>query len=233
MILKVGRKMASLEIVMVEDDKRIIEIMRLYLEKEGYTFYAAVNAAEGMNLIYKINPDVLLLDIHLPDENGYELAKEYRKISNGILIFITGERAKDKLMLGFEVGCDDYMIKPFDPSELLVRLKAHLKRFEKKKANIISIGNITINFDDAIISKKGKQIELSTKEKMLLFYLAKHPNQVLAADLLYDQVWGYDSISDLNTVKVHICTLRKKIEDNSSKPKHIHTVRGFGYKFTY
>lgn len=221
--------MGSIEIVMVEDDKKVIEIIKLYIEKEGYTFHSALNANEGMNLINKIIPDVLLLDIHLPDDNGYEIAKKYRELSNGILIFITGEKAKNKLMQGFEVGCDE---KPFDPSEVLVRIKANLRRFEQRRENKIIIGDIIINFDDATVIKKGIPIELSTKEKMLLFYFVKHPNQILTADLLYDRVWGYDANLDLNTIKVHISTLRKKIENIPNEPRYIHTVRGFGYKFT-
>ncbi|SOC03427.1 two-component system alkaline phosphatase synthesis response regulator PhoP/two-component system response regulator VicR [Ureibacillus xyleni] len=226
--------MNYIKVVIVEDDPKIVEILTVYLEKEQYRVYTALNAVDGINLISNIQPDVLLLDVNLPDQNGFELAKKYRLQSDdGILFFITGEKAKEKLIKGFEVGCDDYITKPFDPTEVVVRLKANLRRLEKNDPNIIRIGSLVVNFKDATVTKDGSFLALSIKEKMLLFYMMKNPNQVLTTELLYDTIWGYDSISDLKTVTVHISTLRKKIEENPNKPQYIKTVRGFGYKFVY
>src|SRR3954452_3505872 len=115
--------MSSIKIVIVEDEYKIVEIIRLYLEQEDFTVYTALNATEGLRLIESIEPDVVLLDVNLPEQNGFELARRYREISNGVLIFITGEKTKDKIIQGFEIGCDDYITKPCDPPELIARIK--------------------------------------------------------------------------------------------------------------
>jgi DNA-binding response OmpR family regulator len=223
--------MGSIKIVIVEDEYKIVEIIRLYLEQEDFTVYTALNATEGLRLIESIEPDVVLLDVNLPEQNGFELARRYREISNGILIFITGEKTKDKIIQGFEIGCDDYVTKPFDPPELIARIKANIRRFSTKDADVITIGDLSMNMKDMSVWKKGKMVDLFTKERMLVFYLAQHPNQVFSAEHLYDIIWGMDSNAELKTVSVHISTLRKKIEDHPSTPKYIVTVRGFGYKF--
>lgn len=226
--------MKPVEIVVVEDDSDISEIIRLYLERESFVVYTSKNAAEGKFLIESVVPDIVLIDINLPDENGFELARKFREISDGILIFITGEKSQEKVIHGFEVGCDDYITKPFDPIEVVARVKAHLRRLGKKdndeEVNVVSFGDVKINLKEASVYKNGKLLDLSKKEKMILFYLAKHPNQVISTEKLYDAIWGYDSISDLKTVSVHISTLRKKIEDEPNNPKYLETVRGFGYK---
>lgn len=226
--------MKPVEIVVVEDDINILEIIRLYLERESFVVYTSRNASEGLFLIETVVPDIVLLDINLPDENGFELARKFREISDGILFFITGEKSKEKIIHGFEVGCDDYITKPFDPSEVVVRVKANLRRLnknEKEEISIVSFGDVKINMKEASVYKNGELLDLSKKEKMILFYLVKHPNQVISTETLYDNIWGYDSISDLKTVSVHMSTLRKKIEDEPNNPKYIETVRGFGYKF--
>ena len=224
--------MRSTKIVMIEDECKIVEIVRLYLEQEGFTVYTSLNASEGLDLIESIVPDVLLLDINLPDQNGFELAYRYRELSDGILIFISGERTKDTIIKGFEIGCDDYVTKPFDPPELIARIKANIRRIRKSESNVLTAGDLSINFKDMSVYKNGKLVDLFTKEKMLLFYLVQHPNQVFSAEQLYDSIWGIGSDADLKTISVHISTLRKKIEDDSGQPQYIHTVRGFGYKFS-
>ncbi len=224
--------MDKIKVFILEDEKEIIDILRLYLEKEGYEVYSSTAAKDGLSLMEEVNPDVLLLDIGLPDENGFEIARKYRKQSNGILIFITGYRDNRMLLEGFEIGCDDYITKPFDPPEVIVRLKAILRRSGYRQEDMLEIGDLTLNFLDKSVTKNGKRIELFTKERQLLFYLATHPNQVFSTEHLFDVIWGVDSEADLKTVLVNVSTLRKKIEENPKKPKIIETVRGFGYKFT-
>ena len=224
--------MRPIHILIIEDDFSIIEILRLYLEKEGYMVHYSLNAADGLQMIKKEAPDIVLLDLNLPDKSGFELAKEYRMLSDGILIIITGERAKDTIMQGFELGCDDYIMKPFDPPEVIARIKANLRRAGKDISNTIRVGDLTINFTDTSVLKNGQPVDLFTKEKMLLFHLIRHPSQVFSAEQLYDQIWGFDSFANLKTVHVHLSTLRKKIEDDPKKPRYIVTVRGFGYKFS-
>lgn len=226
--------MRSIKIVMIEDDYNIVEIVRLYLEQEGFTVYTSLNATEGFHLLESVVPDVLLLDINLPDQNGFELAYRYREQSDGVLIFISGEKTKDKIIQGFDIGCDDYVTKPFDPPELIARIKANIRRFSKNDdSDVLTVGDLSINFTDMSVYKKGKMVELFTKERMLLFFLAQHPNQVYSAEQLYDIIWGIESDAELKTVSVHISTLRKKIEEQPSHPRYIHTVRGFGYKFSF
>ncbi|TSI03067.1 response regulator transcription factor [Lysinibacillus sp. BW-2-10] len=221
----------TIKIGIIEDDIKTIEILKLYLEREQFNVNVALNGQNGLELIHNILPDVLILDLNLPDYSGFDLAKKYRSQSNGILFFITGEKSKDKLIYGFEVGGDDYITKPFDPAEVIVRIKANLKRLENSSFDILKIGNLIINFNDTTVTKSGQLLDLSVKEKMLLFYMVKHKNQVLLTESLYDAIWGYDAVSDLKTVTVHISTLRKKIEEDKNNPKYIQTVRGFGYKF--
>lgn len=224
--------MGSTIILIVEDDRYIIEILRLYLEQEGFSVYSTTSAAKGLQLMEEVSPDVLLLDLKLPDQDGFALARRYRALSNGILIFITGEKTRNTIIQGFEIGCDDYITKPFDPPEVIARIKANLRRANIHSINLLTAGELTINFSDKSVLKKGEPVELFTKEKLLLFYLAQHPNQIFSAEQLFELIWGIDSDADLKTVLVYLSTLRKKIEDDPKKPQYIQTVRGFGYKFS-
>lgn len=226
------KNMALMKILIVEDESIITDILRLYLEKEGFTVFSTGNGAEGFRLMEEAPPDIVLLDIHLPDQNGFELARRFRQHSNGILIFISGEKTKSTIIEGFELGCDDYITKPFDPPEVVARIKANLRRSGLDAASMISLGDLTIHFSDKSVFKKGKQVDLFTKERMLLFHFIEHPNQVFSAEQLFDHIWGIDSDANLKTVHVHVSTLRKKIEEDPKKPQYIQTVRGFGYKFS-
>lgn len=224
--------MNTIKILIVEDEQPLIDILRLYLEKEGFTVISSSSASEGMRLIDKTAPDILLLDIHLPDQNGFDVARKFREKSDGVLIFITGEKSKRTVLEGFEIGCDDFIIKPFDPVELIARIKANIRRTGLATSDILKLGNLTINLINKTVHKNNEKVDLFAKEKMLLFYLAQNPNQVFSAEQLYDRIWEMDSNADLKTVQVNLSTLRKKIEDNPKKPKYIQTERGFGYKLS-
>ena len=223
----------SIKILVVDDEAAIVEILSLYLKREGYNVYSSLNATKGLRLMEEVIPDVVLLDINLPDENGFDLARRFRELSSdGILIFVTGERTKSTIMEGFEIGCDDYITKPFDPPEVIARIKANIRRSNIGTKNKLELGDLTIDFSEKTVFKKGVKVDLFIKEKQLLFYLAQHPNQILSAEQLYDVIWGIDSDAELKTVQVYLSTLRKKIEDNPKDPQYIKTVRGFGYKFS-
>lgn len=224
--------MHSIKVLVIDDDFSIVEILRLYLEREGYTVYSSMNATDGLRVMEEVIPDIVLLDINLPDQNGFGLALSFREISDGILIFVTGEKANSTIIQGFEIGCDDYITKPFGPSEVIARIKANIRRSHLITSDVLTFGNLTINFLDKSVHKNGETVELFTKEKMLLFYLVQHQNQVFSAEQLYDLIWGINSEADLKTVLVHLSTLRKKIEEDPKKPQFIQTVRGFGYKFS-
>lgn len=224
--------MDTIKILIIEDEQSLIDILRLYLEKDEYTVYSSSNASKGLRLIDEIKPDILLLDIHLPDQNGFHVARKFREKSDGILIFITGEKSKNTVLEGFELGCDDFIIKPFDPIELLARIKANIRRSGLSPPEVLKLGNLTINLANKTVHKNNKEVDLFIKEKMLLFHLAQHPNQIFSAEQLYNSIWGMESNADLKTVQVNLSTLRKKIEDNPKKPKYIQTERGFGYKLS-
>lgn len=224
--------MNTIKILIIEDEQSLIDILRLYLEKEGFEVNSSQSASEGLSMIDESPPDILLLDIHLPDQNGLDVARKFIKKSDGILIFITGEKSKSTVLEGFEIGCDDFIIKPFDPIELVARIKANIRRSDLAHSDVMRLGDLTINLANKTVYKNNQEIDLFTKEKMLLFYMAQHPNQVFSAEHLYDHIWGTDSNADLKTVLVNLSTLRKKIEDNPKRPKYIQTERGFGYKLS-
>lgn len=219
-------------IVVVEDDQDILEVLSLYIENAGFQLYKATTVAEGERAILNHKPDVIVLDVNLPDGTGFDLAAKIRKKTDAILIFLTVNETIDYKLLGFEVGADDYMTKPFIPKELIVRIQAHLKRRSPSQhAKILSFDNLEIHLDEKEVYVGGERVNLFTKEKQLLFYLVDHRDRVVSAEQILDEIWGYDGVVDPKTLSVHISTLRRKIGDSSTKPKWIQTVRGFGYKF--
>lgn len=226
--------MANEKILIVEDDIDIMEVLSFSISSAGFTAIKATTISEGWNNCQKHQPDLILLDVNLPDGNGFELAKKIRTISDAILIFVTVNSLIDHKLEGFDVGADDYITKPFIPKELIARIQAHMKRrTPPQKENILHIDNLTINFDTKNIYKDGALLNLFTKEKQLLFYLVENANSVLSIEQLINHVWGYDGVADSKTLSVHISTLRRKIENTPSKPLRIQTVRGFGYTFIY
>ena len=225
-------------IFIVEDDEVLGNVVSLYLQKSGYdvTVFTSVEMAWK-----KINiqiPSLLLLDINLPGESGFDLAKKYRKkTEEGIIIFLTGNSQLEEKLMAFQLGADDYLTKPFLMEELVARVKAHLRKVPLRKEaeaqeNVI-IGDIRLDFVTKNVYKKDVEIPLFVKEKKLLFFLAKNYNRVFSAEQLFEILWGMDSEADLKTVAVHISNLRKKIEDDSKHPQYLHTVRGFGYKLYF
>lgn len=219
------------KVVIVEDDVDIMEVLSLYIENAGYDTYKAWTIADGQALIESKHPDVIVLDVNLPDGNGFELARIIRQQSDAVLIFLTANDLLEHKLEGFDVGADDYVTKPFIPKELIARIQAHLKR-HPKSSNTLVFDELTIHLDEKEVYKNGELINLYTKEKQLLFYLVEHINKVLSFEQLIDYVWGYDGVVDAKTLSVHMSTLRRKIEDIPSQPKWIHTIRGFGYKFS-
>lgn len=224
--------MHAATILIVEDDTDILEVLSLYVSSAGYRIFTASSIQSAWELHQQHQPDLILLDVNLPDGNGFDFAKKIRTNADPVIIFLTVHNALEDKLQGFDVGADDYITKPFIPKEVIVRIQAHLKRkVPQPKSKILSIGNLTINDDEKNIYKNGELINLFTKEKKLLFYLVENANKVISTEQLVDHIWGFDGVPDLKTVSVHISTLRKKIEDNPSKPKFIQTIRGYGYKF--
>ncbi|MCM3601742.1 response regulator transcription factor [Robertmurraya korlensis] len=224
-------------VVIAEDEVDIQNLLKLYLEQE-YRVISFANGEEALAGIIDVMPDLVILDILLPRMNGFKVCERLREKQIHIpVIFLSAKREQSEKIRGLEIGADDYITKPFDPGELMARVKAHLRRSsqqpasEEEKTNMIKWGELHIDIEQYVVTVGEKPIHLSTKEIQLLILLASNPRRVFSTEQLYDLIWGEDQFGDLKTVSVHISTLRKKIEPNPSKPEYIITVRGFGYKF--
>ncbi|WP_058486443.1 response regulator transcription factor [Defluviitalea phaphyphila] len=223
--------MLASKILIVDDDIHIAELIDLYLTKEGYETKQAHGGKEALQLFSSFAPHLVLLDIMLPEIDGYDICKEIRKISNIPIIMLTAKGETFDKVLGLELGADDYVVKPFEPKELIARVKAVLRRYDSKEKNNkkIVVPNLTIDLSDYSVTYHGKKMELPPKELELLYFLASNPNQVFTRDQLLDRIWGYDYIGDTRTVDVHIKRIREKL--NKKETWSIKTVWGVGYKF--
>ena len=224
--------MSEGKILVVDHDKNICEIVRLYLKKEGYD---VICANDGLSALkeFKANKFVaLILDIMLPNLSGIDVLKEIRKSSDVPVIMLTAKGETIDKVIGLELGADDYMVKPFEPKELMARLKAVLRRFEPKEEskNEVSFPKLNINMDTFELKLDGKVLKVPPKELELLFFLCSHPNKVFTRDQLLDKVWGYEFYGDSRTIDVHIKRLREKI-DSYSDLWELKTVCRVGYKF--
>ena len=223
-------------ILVVDDEKPIADILQFNLKKEGYEVYCAYDGNEALRMVEEIMPDLILLDIMLPQRDGMEVCREVRKKHEMPIIMLTAKDSEIDKVLGLELGADDYVTKPFSTRELIARVKANLRRHqtnisqqEENESNEIELGSLTIHPDAYIVSKRGEMIELTHREFELLHYLAQHIGQVMTREHLLQTVWGYDYFGDVRTVDVTVRRLREKIEDNPSHPTWIVTRRGVGY----
>lgn len=228
-------------ILIVDDDENIAELISLYLVKECFSTEIASTGREALMLAKSFNPHLILLDIMLPDIDGYEVCTEIRKTKQTPIIMLSAKGEVFDKVLGLKIGADDYMIKPFDSNELVARVKAVLRRTyvipEKTNTAIetdhqgdyVEYEDLLVNITNYTVIFEGKQIEMPPKELELLYYLAKKPNQVFTRDQLLDRLWGYGYIGDSRTVDVHIKRLREKLNENHNW--NISTVWGKGYKF--
>lgn len=224
------------KILVVDDEQPIADILKFNLEKEGYQVICAYDGDEAIKLAEKEKPDLMLLDIMLPNRDGNEVLREVRKTQTMPIIMLTAKDSEIDKVLGLELGADDYVTKPFSNRELIARVKANLRRQQvpaetesQKENSDIEIGNLTIHPDAYVVSRDGVQIELTHREFELLHYLARHIGQVMTREHLLETVWGYDYFGDVRTVDVTVRRLREKIEENPSNPVWIVTRRGVGY----
>lgn len=230
--------MTGERVLLVDDEVGIRELIHLYLEKKDYQVLIAENGVQALKLAESEKPHIILLDIEMPGKGGFDVCKQIRETTDVPILFISCRRSSVDKIKGFEVGGDDYITKPFDFAELEARIKANLRRNEwqdKKQgeANILIYDELEIHLDSCEIYMNGEPVSLFTKELQLLLILAQRPNQVWSTEKLYDQIWGFESAGDIQTVKVHISNLRRKLESDPAHPKFIQTVRGFGYKFSW
>ncbi len=220
-------------ILVVDDDRNIRQLVRLYLEKDGFEVHEAETGDKGLDAFRKQPPDLMLLDLMLPGMDGWQVCREVRKVSNIPIIMLTAKDETFDKVLGLELGADDYVTKPFDPKELIARIKAVARRTQNAvpPAKEIIFPNLVINMTNYVVTCDGTDMELPPKEIELLFHLASHPNQVFTREQLLEQVWGFDYFGDSRTVDVHVKRLREKIQGDSDHNWQIKTVWGVGYKF--
>ena len=223
-------------ILVIEDDKDIVELVRYNLEKDGYQVTACGDGATGLAQIRKSPPDLLLLDLMLPKLSGLEICKEIRRderLGRLPILILTARGEEADRVVGLELGADDYVTKPFSPRELVARVKALLRRVQPPgdEAKLLEIGALRVDPISYRAQREGKTLPLSTLEFRLLYYLASRPNRVFSRDQLLDAVWGTDRFVTPRSVDVYVRRLREKVERNPERPEFLKTVRGAGYLF--
>ena len=226
--------MTNTKILIADDDRNICELLRIYLEKEEYSVTLAENGEEALLKFDEEEPDIILLDVMMPKLDGWQVCREIRKKSDCPIIMITAKGETFDKVLGLELGADDYVVKPFEPKEIVARVKAVLRRTGKANSENgkkeVSYDKLTVNMTKYELKVDGKVVETPPKELELLFHLASNPNRVYTRDQLLDEVWGFEYYGDSRTVDVHVKRLREKLEGVSEKWS-VKTVWGVGYKF--
>ena len=224
------------KILVVDDDLNICELLKLYLENEGYMVFTANDGQEAVDTFQNKTPDLVLLDIMLPKKDGWQVCREIRKISSAPIIMLTAKGETFDKVLGLELGADDYVVKPFDAKEVMARVKAVLRRTngegestENEKKTVI-YDNLEINITNYEMKVKGVAVDTPPKELELIYHFASNPNRVYTRDQLLDEVWGFDYYGDSRPVDVHVKRLSEKLEGVSDK-WCLKTVWGVGYKF--
>ena len=232
------------KVLVVDDDPNIVEVFRLYFDKDGFAVTSCLSGDRAIESFQSAQPDLVVLDLMLPGKDGYDICREIRKTSDVPIIMLTARSDTLDKVVGLELGADDYVQKPFEPKELLARVKAVLRRTEKRDAanaesadtkennEVISYEGFTVDMARYVVTVDGKEIDIPPKELELLFFLASHPNRVFTREQLLENVWGYDFYGESRTVDVHVKRIREKLEKPNVKTNwQIKTVWGVGYKF--
>lgn len=224
------------QILIIEDEMNIAELERDYLEVNGFESDIATTGEEGLKLARSNTYNLILLDLMLPGIDGFALSSELRKTLDIPILMVTARREDIDKIRGFNQGADDYIVKPFNPNELVARVKAHISRYDRlinheKKQNDIQIRGLIIHSESRRVLVNGEEKICTAKEFDLLQFLATNPNIVFSKEHLFERIWGYDAIGDNSTVTVHIRKIREKIEEDPSHPQFIETIWGVGYRF--
>ncbi len=222
------------KILLVEDEKDMVTGLKVNLEARDYTVIVAYDGENGYQQALEEQPDLVILDLMLPKLNGYEVCKRLKKeVPDLPIIMLTAKSQEDEIVIGLELGADDYITKPFSVLELLARIKALFRRTKSgsEMPDVHRFGDLEINFKKYEARKNGKPIKLSPREYELLKCFIEHEGEIISRDEFLNQVWGYDSFPNTRTIDAHITKLRHKIEDNPEEPKFIVTIHGIGYKF--
>ena len=228
------------KVLVVDDEKAIVDILKFNLKREGYETIEAYDGQDGLNLALSEKPDLILLDVMLPSMPGFDVCKKIREKSNVPIIMLTARTDEIDKVLGLELGADDYITKPFGIREVMARVKANLRRntmestenSEAQADSVLDFGALKIDVEKFEASKDGKVLELTLREFELLKFLASQPEKIFSREILLEKVWGYEYFGDFRTVDVTVRRLREKIEDDASEPKYVMTKRGRGYYFS-
>ncbi|MCM3766447.1 response regulator transcription factor [Neobacillus niacini] len=228
--------MSEPQLLIVDDEKAILHMLTTILKKEGFSLIDTAGTAEdALALCQTKRYDLILLDVMLPNRSGFDICPLIRETTDAPIFFLTARTTDFDKLSGFALGADDYITKPFNPLEVVARIKAHLRRHTGKAINasktLFQYGPLHVNTLSGEVTVKGSSVELPAQVYQLLLFFCKHPNQLFSKSQLYEKVWGEEFLGEDNTVMVHIRKLREKIEDNPSKPRYITTIRGLGYKF--
>lgn len=222
-------------LLIVDDDRFLQENLRKLLEREGFEVETAYSGEDGLNLLERKEFDLLILDLGLPGDDGIATCRRVRRRWNFPVLMLTARSELVDKVTGFEVGADDYITKPFEPSELLARIRAHLRRAKSYRAHAVPsgrFGQLVIDFERRDAFVDGKSVELTNREYELLSFLARNPDRAVSRAALFKSVWGYDMDFNSNSLDVYIYRIRKKIEVDPNNPVYLQTMRGFGYKLT-
>lgn len=226
------------KVLIVEDDLSIAELQKDYLELSGFQVTICTDGVEGLNTIKEKEFDLLILDVMLPQIDGFSILRSIQQTKDIPVLMVSAKKEEIDKIKGLSLGADDYITKPFSPGELVARVKSHIENYErikskftnKQKNNTIVIRGLKIIKDSRQVFIADKEVTLAQKEFDLLLYMAENPNRVFGRDELFEKIWGFDAISDTSTVTVHIGRVREKIESTPSNPQYIETVWGAGYK---
>lgn len=225
------------KILIIEDDQSIAELQRDYLEIEGFLVEIALTGQEGLHkALNDKQVNLILLDLMLPEIDGFQICKTIRNHNDIPILIVSAKKEDIDKIRGLGLGADDYIVKPFSPSELVARVKAHISRYERLISKdphnrIISYRGLSIDIDSRRVYVNNLEVMFTVKEFDLLLFLAMHPDHVFSKEQLFEQIWGIDSFGDISTVTVHIRKIREKIEVESSHPQYIETIWGAGYRF--
>lgn len=226
------------KILIIEDEKNIAELERDYLDANGYEVQIVFDGPSGLTQAKAGGYNLILLDLMLPDMDGFEVCREIRKFTDIPVLLVSAKREDIDKIRGLGIGADDYITKPFSPSELVARVGAHLARYERltakggtQESNEIQVDQLRIDKNARRVYVKGKEASLTNKEFDLLLFLAQNPNVVFSKESLFDKIWGQSSVGETSTVTVHVNRIRDKVEEDTTNPQYIETVWGAGYRF--
>lgn len=220
------------KIMVVDDDPYILNLMQIYLEHENYSVLPVSDSTKAMETFKLELPEVVLLDIMMPEVNGFDLLRALRRVSHVPVIMLSAKGETVDKVTGLELGADDYLVKPVDPTELMARIRAVFRRYNTRNedSRVLNLPGLQIDLDRFTVTCQGEAVIMPPKELELLYLLASHPNQVFTREQLLDKVWGFDYVGESRTVDVHIKRLREKLPGNDTW--EIKTVWGVGYKFS-